>query len=68
MNLPDTIKEIIRTLKYSKKSDTEQFSLYLKLVFLGIAVVGGIAFVIHLVASLIMPGLTAQAILYRLMS
>jgi preprotein translocase subunit Sss1 len=49
----------MRTLRYSKKSDRQQFGLYLKLVILGVAVVGGIAFVIHLIASVLLAPLAA---------
>lgn len=38
-------------LKLSKKSDREEFFLYLKLVLLGIGVVGTIGFMIKLVSS-----------------
>lgn len=59
MNLGNSLREMIRTLKYSKKSDWQQFGLYLKLVVLGVAVVGGIAFVIHLIASVLLAPLAA---------
>jgi protein transport protein SEC61 subunit gamma-like protein len=38
-------------LKLSRKSDKEEFMLYLRLVLLGIAVVGTIGFLIKLVSS-----------------
>ncbi len=53
MNISASIRELINTMKYSKKSDSTEFMLYLKLVLLGVAVVGGVAFVIHLVATMI---------------
>ena len=37
-------------LRLSKKSDREQFMLYLKLVLLGVAVVGTLGFVIKFVS------------------
>ena len=53
MNISASIRELINTMKYSKKSDGTEYMLYLKLVLLGVAVVGGVAFVIHIVATLI---------------
>lgn len=53
MNVSGTVRELINTLKYSKKSDAAEFTLYMKLVLLGVAVVGGVAFVIHMVATII---------------
>lgn len=38
-------------VKLSKKSDREEFMLYLRLVVLGIAVVGTIGFLIKLISS-----------------
>ena len=38
-------------LKLSRKSDREEFMLYLRLVLIGIAVVGTIGFLIKLVSS-----------------
>ncbi len=53
MNISGSIRELVNTLKYSKKSDGTEYSLYLKLVILGVGVVGGVAFVIHIVSTLI---------------
>jgi protein translocase SEC61 complex gamma subunit len=53
MNISATIRELMNTMKYSKKSDATEYQLYLKLVLLGVAVVGGVAFVIHLIATII---------------
>jgi protein translocase SEC61 complex gamma subunit len=53
MNISATIRELMNTMKYSKKSDSTEYKLYLKLVLLGVAVVGGVAFVIHLIATII---------------
>ncbi len=41
-------------IRLSKKSDREQFVLYLKLVLLGMAVVGTIGFVIKFI-SVVLP-------------
>ncbi|MEM3637823.1 MAG: hypothetical protein QXE12_03925 [Conexivisphaerales archaeon] len=38
------------------------YSLYLKLVLLGVGVVGGIAFIIHLISSVVMTPLAAHSI------
>jgi protein translocase SEC61 complex gamma subunit len=40
-------------LKLSKKSDREQFFLYLKLVMLGVGVVGTIGFMIKLLSTVL---------------
>ena len=51
MNIKGTIRSIINTLKYSRKSSKEEYMLYLKLVFIALFLVGGIGIIIHLVAS-----------------
>jgi protein translocase SEC61 complex gamma subunit len=61
MNLSSTIRELVNTLKYSKKSDSTEYMLYLKLVLLGVAVVGGVAFIIHIVATIISNFLAPKA-------
>jgi protein transport protein SEC61 subunit gamma and related proteins len=38
-------------IRLSKKSDREQFMLYLKLVLLGVAVVGTIGFIIKFIST-----------------
>ena len=43
-----------RTLKLTRKSDREEFSMYLKLVLIGFGVVGTIGFIIYFVASMVM--------------
>jgi preprotein translocase subunit Sss1 len=53
MNISASVRSLVNTLKYSKKSDGAEYKLYLKLVLLGVAVVGGVAFVIHMIATLI---------------
>ena len=40
-----------RTLKLTRKSDREEFFLYMKLVFLGFGIVGVIGFIIYFIAS-----------------
>ena len=53
MNISASIRELVNTLKYSKKSDATEYMLYLKLVLLGVVAVGGVAFIIHLVSTII---------------
>jgi protein translocase SEC61 complex gamma subunit len=43
-----------RTLKLTRKSDREEFMLYLKLVLLGFGVVGAIGFIIYFLAAMLM--------------
>ena len=40
-------------LRLSKKSDREQFLLYLKLVLLGVAVVGTMGFIIKFISTVL---------------
>jgi protein transport protein SEC61 subunit gamma-like protein len=47
----DFLRSMASVLKLSRKSDKEEFMLYLRLVLLGIAVVGTIGFLIKLVSS-----------------
>ena len=47
------IIEILLTLKLAKKTSKDDYITHLRLVLLGIAVVGGIAFVIKLIAEFI---------------
>ena len=61
MNISNSIRELVNTLKYSKKSDSTEYMLYLKLVLLGVVVVGGVAFVIHIVATIISNFLAPNA-------
>ncbi|MEM2608337.1 MAG: protein translocase SEC61 complex subunit gamma [Thermoproteota archaeon] len=53
MNIRERIKTMIRVLKISEKPDKESFMLSLKVFLIGLLVVGGLAFVIHLIASLL---------------
>lgn len=54
------IGEIIQTLRLAKKTTKEDYNQHLRLVALGLAVVGGIAFVIKLIAEFITLSLTGQ--------
>ena len=58
MNISNSIRELVNTLKYSKKSSGKEYMLYLKLVILGVGVVGGVAFMIHLLSAIISQFLT----------
>jgi protein transport protein SEC61 subunit gamma and related proteins len=52
------IGEIIQTLRLAKKTTREDYTQHLRLVALGLAAVGGIAFVIKLVSEFITLGLS----------
>jgi protein translocase SEC61 complex gamma subunit len=63
-----------RTLKLTRKSDKEEFLLYLKLVLMGFGIVGAIGFIIYYVASVIelvtgavSTSTTTSAILFHLL-
>lgn len=47
------ITEMIQTLRLAKKTSREDYSQHLRLVVLGMLTVGGIAFVIKLVAEFV---------------
>lgn len=47
------LRSAAHIFRMSKKSDTREFLLYLRLVFIGIAVVGTIGFVVQYVSSLL---------------
>ena len=51
MGVRDFLRSMGSVLKLSRKSDREEFMLYLRLVLIGIAVVGTIGFLIKLVSS-----------------
>jgi len=53
MNIGEKVKKIIRVLKVSEKPDKESFMLSLRVFLIGLLVVGGLAFIIHLIASLL---------------
>jgi protein translocase SEC61 complex gamma subunit len=64
-----------RTLKLTRKSDREEFFLYMKLVLIGFGIVGAIGFIIYYLASVIelISGVadtstTTSAILFHLLS
>lgn len=47
------ITEMIQTLRLAKKTSREDYSQHLRLVVLGMLTVGGIAFVIKLIAEFV---------------
>jgi protein translocase SEC61 complex gamma subunit len=53
MNIREKVKTMIRVLKVSEKPDKDSFMLSLKIFLIGLLVIGGLAFVIHLIASLL---------------
>ncbi|MBI4258141.1 MAG: protein translocase SEC61 complex subunit gamma [Thaumarchaeota archaeon] len=46
----------INTLKLARKSDVDEFMLYLKLIFLGIIIVGTIGFIIQFIGAILKIG------------
>ena len=52
MGLRDFYKSSAAIFRLAHKSDRDEFTLYLKLVALGIAVVGTVGFLIKLVGSI----------------
>lgn len=54
------IDEIIQTMRLAKKTSREDYTQHLRLVALGLAAVGGIAFVIKLVAEFVTLGLSGS--------
>ena len=51
MSIRDFLKSMGSVIRLSKKSDREQFVLYLKLVLLGVAVVGTLGFLIKFLST-----------------
>ena len=52
MGLKEFFRASAAIFRLAHKSDRDEFSLYLKLVVLGIAVVGAIGFLIKLIGSI----------------
>ena len=46
-----------KIVKLSRRPEKEEFNLLLKLNFMGFALVGGIAYIIHIMATVIIPGI-----------
>ncbi|MGC8563944.1 MAG: protein translocase SEC61 complex subunit gamma [Fervidicoccaceae archaeon] len=59
--LSGKLKEMLsmwrRILKLSRKPDTEEFKLLLKLNLLGFTLVGSIAYVIHILVTVVFPAI-----------
>ena len=51
MGARDFLRSMGSVIRLSKKSDREQFVLYLKLVILGVAAVGTIGFIIKFIST-----------------
>ena len=56
MNLRNSLKSMIGTIRLTKKTTFVEFKLYLKLVLLGVGVVGGIGFIVKIIASFLTLG------------
>jgi protein transport protein SEC61 subunit gamma-like protein len=54
------ISEMIQTLRLAKKTSKEDYSQHLRLVILGMLTVGGIAFVIKLIAEFVTVGTSGR--------
>ena len=53
MGIGKALESAWRTLKLTRKSDRQEFFLYLRLVVLGFGIVGALGFIIYFVASMI---------------
>lgn len=54
------ISEMIQTLRLAKKTSREDYSQHLRLVVLGMLTVGGIAFVVKLIAEFVTVGTSGR--------
>jgi protein transport protein SEC61 subunit gamma-like protein len=54
------ITEIFQTLRLAKKTSREDYTQHLRLVILGMAAVGGLAFVIKLISEFITFGISGR--------
>jgi protein transport protein SEC61 subunit gamma-like protein len=54
------ISEMIQTLRLAKKTSREDYSQHLRLVILGMLTVGGLAFVIKLIAEFVTVGTSGR--------
>ena len=54
------ITEMIQTLRLAKKTSREDYSQHLRLVVLGMLTVGGLAFVIKLIAEFVTVGASGR--------
>jgi protein translocase SEC61 complex gamma subunit len=51
LGVREFIGSMVSVIRMSRKSDTEEFFLYLKLVILGLGVVGIIGFLVKLIST-----------------
>ncbi|MDA4118887.1 MAG: protein translocase SEC61 complex subunit gamma [Thaumarchaeota archaeon] len=51
MGLSDFLRSMVGVIRLTRKSDREEFFLYLKLVLLGLGVVGIIGFFVKLIST-----------------
>ena len=56
MGLRGLLRLMVSTIRLTKKTTFAEFKLYLKLVLIGIGVVGGIGFVVKVIASFLTLG------------
>lgn len=56
MNPRQTLKNMVNTIKLTKKPDRDEYKQHLRLVLLGIGAVGTIGFIIQFVFSVINYG------------
>jgi len=56
MGLKGLLRSMIGTIRLTKKTTFVEFKLYLKLVLIGVGVVGGIGFVVKVIASFLALG------------
>lgn len=54
------VSEMVQTLRLAKKTSREDYMQHLRLVALGLLTVGGIAFVIKLIAEFVTVGTTGR--------
>ena len=52
LDLKKELKEMRNVLKLMRKPDSKEYSIYLKMTFLGVAVVGAIGFLIQLLGAI----------------
>jgi protein transport protein SEC61 subunit gamma-like protein len=51
-----TIKNMVNTIKLTKKSDKDVYKQHLRLVLFGISAIGGLAFIVQFVFSVLTIG------------
>ena len=57
MNPKQTLRNMVNTMKMTKKPDRDEYSQHLRLVLLGVAGVGAIGFTIQFVFSVLTFGM-----------